>query len=77
MATYIFAKANAVEHSTIRKGRHTLHRLLDYMVECGIRWDGDFGTLCELDLFSFLNCVHETALRQALASDPPFGSMAQ
>ena len=29
VAIYIFAKANTVEHSTIWKGRHTLHLLLD------------------------------------------------
>ena len=26
-------------------------------------WNGECGTLCGLDLFNFLNCAHETALR--------------
>lgn len=75
VATYIFAKANAVEHSTIRKGRHALRRLLDYLAERDIPWDGKFGKLCELDLFSFLNCVHETAMVKGTEVRPGFSAV--
>jgi hypothetical protein len=59
VAQLLFAKANAVEHDTIRKARLSLARLLEHLEGRGIDWDdGGFGCLAELDLFGFLMDVH-------------------
>ena len=74
IAEYIFAKAQSVEPSTLRKARYALQRLLDYMTARDIPWDGPFGSICELDLFSFLLEVHHRAVAQGTDSRPGFSA---
>ena len=74
IASFIFAKAQAVEPSTIRKARYALQRLLAYMAARDIPWDGPFGSLCELDLFSFLIAVHDNAVANGTDSRPGFSA---
>ena len=67
---FIFARANAVEYTSIRKGRLALSRLVDYMAARDIPWEGEFGDICELDLFSFLIDVHEAAVAKGTDARP-------
>ena len=74
IAEYLFAKAQAVEASTLRQARYALQRLLDYMTARDIPWDGPFGSLCELDLFSFLIAVHNNAVAHGTDGRPGFSA---
>ena len=70
VAKFLFARSHSVELSAIRKGRLSLRRLLIYLVEHEIPWEGEFGRLSEIDLFSFLTQVHENAVAKGTDARP-------
>ena len=70
VAKFLFARSHSVELSAIRKGRLALRRLLIYLVEHEIPWEGEFGHLSEIDLFSFLIEVHENAVAKGTDTRP-------
>jgi hypothetical protein len=57
IAQYLFARAGAVTPAYIAQARSALLRLLRYNHDHGVPWDGAFGQLSEVDLFSFLLSV--------------------
>ena len=65
IAQYLFARAGAVTPAYIAQSRSALLRLLRYNHDYGVPWDGAFGQLSEVDLFSFLLSVHSGALGKA------------
>lgn len=70
IAQYLFARADAVTPAYIAQARSALLRLLRYNHDYGVPWDGAFGQLSEVDLFSFLLSVHTGALSKASAKQP-------
>jgi hypothetical protein len=54
IAQYLFARAGAVTPAYIAQSRSALVRLLRYNHDYDVPWDGAFGQLSEVDLFSFL-----------------------
>ena len=54
----------------IAQARSALLRLLRYNHDYGVPWDGAFGQLSEVDLFSFLLSVHIGSLDKASAKQP-------
>jgi len=54
----------------IAQARSALFRLLRYNHDYNVPWDGAFGQLSEVDLFSFLLSVHSGALGKASAKQP-------
>jgi hypothetical protein len=70
IAQYLFARASVVTPAYIAQARSALFRLLCYNLDYGVPWDGAFGQLSEVDLFSFLLLVHIRALGKASAKQP-------
>ena len=76
IAQYLFARAGAVTPAYIAQARSALLRLLRYNHDYGVPWDGAFGQLSEVDLFSFLLSVHSGALGKASVKQPGFDAVA-
>jgi hypothetical protein len=76
IAQYLFARAGAVTPVYIAQARSALLRLLRYNHDYGVPWDGAFGQLSEVDLFSFLLSVHSGALGKASAKQPGLDAVA-
>jgi hypothetical protein len=70
IAQYLFARAGAVTPAYIAQARSALLRLLRYNHDHGVPWDGAFGQLSEVDLFSFLLSVHSGDLGKPSAKQP-------
>ena len=60
----------------IAQSRSALVRLLRYNHDYGVPWDGAFGQLSEVDLFSFLLSVHSGALGKASVKQPGLDAVA-
>ena len=75
IASYIFGKANAVSADTIRKGRHSLTRLLTYMTRHEMVFEENFGCLPEVDLYGFLLDVHLQAVTNGSDKRPGFSAV--
>jgi hypothetical protein len=73
IAQYFFARAGVVTPAYIAQARSALLRLLRYNHDYDVQWDGAFGQLSEVDLFSFLLSAHSGALGKASIGNP--GSM--
>jgi len=76
IAQYLFARAGAVTPAYITQACSALLRLLRYNHDYGVPWDGAFGQLSEVDLFSFLLSVHSGALGKASAKQPGLDAVA-
>jgi hypothetical protein len=70
IAKFLLAKGNGLAKTTVANSRRMLTRLLWFMRENHISWNGEFGSLSEFDLFGFLHEVHETALDYPVARLP-------
>jgi hypothetical protein len=70
IAQYLFASAGALTPAYIAQARSALLRLLRYNHDYCVPWDGAFGQLSEVDLFSFLLLVHSKVLGKASAKQP-------